>query len=149
MRFPFSLQPLLDWKRNLEEVAQIRLAAKTTLLRSQEEEIERLTLKRLAHEEDLRHKVSRGIPASEYILYKQFAEKSREDLEIRERKRQETIREIERDREKLVQLSKEKKILMRLKEKKQKALLYQTEKDEQNRNDEMVIIRRRPVARHS
>jgi flagellar FliJ protein len=149
MRFPFSLQPLLDWKRNLEEVAQIRLTAKMTLLRSQEEEIERLTLKRLAHEEALGKKISRGIPAPEYVLYKQFAEESRTELKVREQKKKETLREIEKDRDKLVQLSKEKKILERLKEKKQKAFLYQAEKNDQKRTDEMVITRRRPLSSRS
>ena len=149
MRFPFSLQPLLDWKRNLEEVAQIRLTAKMTLLKTQEEEIEKLTLKRLAHEEELRNKISRGIPAPEYVLYKQFAEESRTELKTREHKKKEMIREIERDRERLVHLSKEKKILERLKEKKKKVFLYQAEKNEQKRNDEMVITRRRPLSPRS
>jgi flagellar FliJ protein len=144
MRFPFSLQPLLDWKRNLEEVAQTRLAGEMTFLKTQEEEIEKLTLKRLAYEEELRNKISRGISATEYVIYKQFAEESRADLKIREHKRKETVQEIERDREKLIQISKEKKILERLKEKKQKSFLYQMEKGEQKRNDEMVISRHRP-----
>ncbi len=130
-------------------MAQIRLTAKMTMLRAEEEEIERLTLKRLAHEEDLRNKISRGISAPEYVLYKQFAEESRAELMTREHKKRETTREIEKDREKLVQLSKEKKILERLKEKKHKAFLYQAEKNEQKRNDEMVITRRRPLAHRS
>jgi flagellar FliJ protein len=146
MRFPFSLQPLLDWKRNLEEVAQIRLTGKITLLKSQEKEIENLTLKRLAYEEELRNKISQGITGREYVLYKQFAEESRADLKIKEQKKRETAQEIERDREKLIQLSKEKKVLERLKEKKQKSFLYQMEKGEQKRNDEMVITRYRPLS---
>lgn len=143
MKSPFSLQPLLDWKRNLEEVAQIRLAGKKTLLRTLEEEIEKLTLKRLAYEEELGHKTSRGISATEYVIYKQFAEDSRAVLKIKEHKKKETIQEIDRDREKLIQLSKEKKILERLKEKKQKSFIYQMEKGEQKRTDEMVITRHR------
>jgi flagellar FliJ protein len=148
MRFPFSLQPLLDWKRNLEEVAQIRLTGKVTLLKAQEKEIERLTLKRLAYEEELRNKISQGITGGAYVLYKQFAEESRADLNIKERKKKETVQEIERDREKLIQLSKEKKVLERLKEKKQKSFSYQMEKGEQKRNDEMVITRYRPLSQH-
>jgi flagellar FliJ protein len=108
-----------------------------------------LTLKRLAHEEALQRKISRGIPAPEYILYKQFAEESRAELKTREQKKKETVREIERDREKLVQLSKEKRILERLKEKKYKTFLYQAEKNEQKKNDEMVITRRRPLSHRS
>jgi flagellar FliJ protein len=146
MRFPFSLQPLLDWKRNLEEVAQIRLTGKITLLKGQEKEIERLTLKRLAYEEELRNKISQGITGREYVLYKQFAEESSADLKIKEQKKRETVQEIERDREKLIQVSKEKKVLERLKEKKQKSFLYQMEKGEQKRNDEMVITRYRPLS---
>jgi len=133
----------------LEEVAQIRLTAKMALLKSQEEEIEKLVLKRLALEEEFRNKVSRGIPAPEYVLYKQFAEESRAELATREHKQKEMIREIEREREKLVQLSKEKKILERLKEKKHKAFRYQVEKNEQKKNDEMVITRRRPLSSRS
>jgi flagellar protein FliJ len=146
MRFPFSLQPLLDWKRNLEEVAQIRLTAKMTLLKTQEEEIEKLTLKRLAYEEELQNKISRGIRATEYVIYKQFAEESQAELKVKEHKKKETVQEIERDRGKLIQLSKEKKILERLKEKKHKSFLYQMEKKEQKRNDEMVITRYRPLS---
>ena len=145
MRFPFTLQPLLDWKRNLEEVAQIRLSAKMTLLKAQEEEIERLTLKRLAREEELGKKIARGIPAPEYVLYKEFAEESLSELRAKENQKRGTLREIEKDRDKLVQLSKEKKILERLKEKKQKAFLVEAEKNEQKKNDEMVITRRRPL----
>jgi len=146
MRFPFSLQPLLDWKRNVEEVAQIRLTAKMTLLKTQEEEIEKLTLKRLAYDEDLQNKISRGIRATEYVIYKQFAEESRADLKVKEHKKKETVQAIERDREKLIQLSKEKKVLERLKEKKYKSFLYQVEKNEQKRSDEMVITRYRPLS---
>jgi flagellar FliJ protein len=146
MRFPFSLQPLLDWKRNLEEVAQIRLIAKMTFLKTQEEEIEKLTLKRLAYEKELQNKISRGIRATEYVIYKQFAEESRADLKIKEHKKEETVRAIERDREMLIQLSKEKRILERLKEKKHRSFLYQMEKNEQKRNDEMVITRYRPLS---
>lgn len=149
MRFPFPLQPLLDWKRNLEEVAQIRLTAKMTLLKAQEEEIERLTLKRLAREEELKEKISRGIPAPEYVLYKEFAEESLSELRAKENQKRGTLREIEKDRDKLIQLSKEKKILERLKEKKQKAFLGEAEKNEQKKNDEMVITRRRPLNRQS
>lgn len=143
MRFPFSLQPLLDWKRNLEEVARIRLTAKLTLLRAQEEEIERLIRKRTKQEEELREKLSRGIAAAEYVLYRQDAEEKRLELRARQEKKQESLRELEKDREKIGQLSKEKKTLERLKEKKRKAFFDRAEKNEQKRTDEMVVTRRR------
>jgi len=53
MRFSFPLQTLLNWKRNLEEFSQMRLAAKITRLKNQDEEIQELVLKRLSYEEEL------------------------------------------------------------------------------------------------
>jgi len=110
---PFGLEA------NLEEVAQIRLTAKMTLLRSQEEEIERLTLKRLPRKKNWEENSRGNFGAGVCSLQAVFRRKP-EELKAREHKKKETLREIEKDREKLVQLSKEKKILERLKEKKHK-----------------------------
>jgi flagellar biosynthesis chaperone FliJ len=56
MKFNFPLQILLNWKRNLEEFAQMKLAEKIQRLRKQEEEIERLAFLRLSRDEELQEK---------------------------------------------------------------------------------------------
>jgi flagellar FliJ protein len=141
MRFSFPLEALLNWKRSLEESSQMRLAEIVTRLKVQEQEIEKLILKRLSHEEKLKEKSHRGIRVGEYLLYKQFAEDSRRDLLSKEEKKKRTLREIEEEREKLIALMKEKKILEKLKEKQFKSFLSQSEKAEQKQNDEIATLK--------
>ena len=109
MGFSFPLQALLNWKQSLEEYSQMRLAEMITRLRAQEQEIEKLTLKRLSYEQKLKEKSQKGMGGEEYRLYKQFAEDSRRDLLSQEERKRGTLREIEKEREKLITLTKEKR----------------------------------------
>jgi len=144
MAFRFSLQPLLNWKRSLEDQSQMRLAGLMTRLKEQEERIESLTLQRLASEQKLKEKSEQGIRAGEYLLFKQFAEASRKDLISQENEKKRTLREIDEEREKLLAITKEKKILERLKEKQFKEFLSCLEKTEQKRADEATTLKYKP-----
>jgi flagellar FliJ protein len=141
MRFSFPLEALLNWKRSLEESCQMRLAEVITRLKVQEQEIEELILKRLSYDQKLREKSHQGVRVGEYLLYKQFAEDSRKDLLSKEEKKRRTLKEIEEEREKLIALMKEKKILEKLKEKQSKNFLYQSEKAEQKQNDQIATLK--------
>jgi flagellar FliJ protein len=144
MRFHFPLQTLLNWKRSLEEHSQMKLAEITTRLRAQEEEIEKLTLKRLGYEQKLKEKFQGGIRAGEYTLYRQFGEDSRRELFSQEDRRRKIQQEMEREREKLVSLTKEKKILEKLKEKQFRKFKYEAEKADQKTVDEVTILKHQP-----
>jgi len=147
MKFSFPLQTLLNWKKSLEDFSRMKLGGMMNRLKAQEEEIERLTFQRLFYDQKLKEKSQKRILAGEYVLYKQFAEDSHRDLLTREEKKKRTLREIELEREKLIALTKEKKILEKLKEKKWKAFLYQMEKDEQKKNDERTVMKYQPSLR--
>ncbi len=143
MRFSFPLQTLFNWKRNLEEISQLRLAAKIARLKNQEEKIQELIRKRNSYDEELKKKSVQGIQADEYSLYKEFGKDSWGELKTQESKRKEVLREVEDEREKTVTLSKEKKILEKLKEKKFRTFLSHLEKSERKGNDEMVVMKYR------
>jgi flagellar FliJ protein len=144
MAFRFSFQPLLTWKRSLEDQSRMRLAGLTTRLKAQEESIERLTLQRLASEQKLKEKSEQGIQAGEYLLFKQFAEASRRDLISQEDEKRRTLREIDEERRKLLAVTKEKKTLEKLKEKQSKEFLSRLEKAEQKRADEATTLKYQP-----
>jgi flagellar FliJ protein len=144
MRFHFPLQTLLNWKRSLEEHSQMKLAEMAARLRAQEEEIEKLTLKRLRYEQKLKEKFQGGIQAGEYTLYRQFGEDSRRELFSQEERRRKILREMERERETLVSLTKEKKILEKLKEKQFRKFKYEAEKADQKTVDEITILKHQP-----
>ena len=144
MPFRFSLQPLLNWKRSLEDQSQMRLAGLMTRLKTQEEEIERLTLQRLASEQKLKEKSEQGIRAGEYLLFKQFADESRKELISQEDEKKRILGEIDQERKNLLALTKEKKTLERLKEKQFKEFLSRLEKAEQKRVDETTTLKYQP-----
>ena len=144
MPFRFSLQPLLNWKKSLEDQSQMRLAGIMSRLKAKEEEIERLTLQRLASEQRLKEKSERGIQAGEYLLFKQFGESSRKELISKEDEKRKILREIEEERKRLLALTKEKKTLERLKEKQFKEFLSRLGKAEQKRADEASTLKYQP-----
>jgi flagellar FliJ protein len=142
MKFHFSLQSLLNWKKNLEECSQMRLAKKKVQLQAQEEEITELMTRRRENEERLHDKVVRGIGLGEYLLHKEFDEDSFEDLLNKESQKERTQVEIEGERKVLTGFMKERKMLERLKEKGLKTFTGKMEKLEQKNADEMVLQRR-------
>lgn len=144
MPFRFSLQPLLNWKRSLEDQSQMRLAGLMTRLKAQEERIESLTLLRLANDQKLKEKSEQVIRAGEYLLFKHFAEASRRDLISQEDEKKRILREIDEERKRLLAVTKEKKILERLKEKQFKEFLSFLEKAEQKRADEATTLKYQP-----
>ena len=125
----------------------MRLASFMTALKTKEEEIERLTLQRLANEQKLKEKSEQGIRAGEYLLFKQHAEASRKEFISKEDEKRRILWEIEEERKKLLGVTKEKKTLERLKEKQLKEFLSRLEKAEQKRADETTTLKYQPRSR--
>ena len=141
MGFVFKLQGLLNWKKNLEELAQMRLAEKLKQLQAEEEEIQRLIRQRSAYQKELREKSVQGLNVAEYLTYQHYFERSLEDLLFRQEKKEITLREIEVERKKLIAFTKQRKILEKLKERRLKRFMYQLEQKDRARDDERVISR--------
>ncbi len=141
MGFVFKLQGLLNWKKNLEELAQMRLAEKLKQLQAEEEEIQRLIKQRSAYQQELREKSVQGLNVGEYLTYQNYFETSLKDLLFREEQKKITLREIEVEREKLIAFTKQRKILEKLKEKRLRKFMYELEQEDRTKNDERVISR--------
>lgn len=127
----------------------MRLAGKVKQLMEQEEIIRKLILQRFQTDRELHEKLMGGIEAVEYLIYKQFAEGSYEDLLRKEEKKEQVIQEMERERELLIGLMREKKILEKLREKRLKKFTYQMEKMGQRSMDEMVIRQYHAMAKEN
>jgi flagellar FliJ protein len=141
MRFVFKLQALLNWKKNLEELSQMRLADKLKHLKTQEEEIQSLINHRSVYSQEINELSLKGLKVGEYVTYQQYFEESYKDLILKEAKKRLTIQEIEVERGNLIAFTKERKILEKLKEKRLKKYMYQLEKEDQIKNDERAIRR--------
>ena len=141
MRFSFPFETLLNMKKNLEELSQMRLAKKMNQLREQEQAIQRVVKEILSSEQGLREKIGQGMKASEYVVYKVYEEDLTRELQLKKEARKQTKKEIEAEQKILIQLMKERKMFERLKEKQWKRFRSQVEKLDQKNSDEMVITR--------
>jgi len=144
MRFTFPFETLLNMKKNLEELSQMRLAKKMSQLREQEEGIQRILDEMVIRERVLKEKSEKGMKASEYLVYKTYQEDCVRDLQLKRAARRQTKREIEAEQKVLVQLMKERKMFEKLKEKQWKKFQSQVGRLDQKNSDEMVITRYRP-----
>jgi flagellar protein FliJ len=141
MRFSFPFETLLNMKKNLEELSQMRLAKKMNQLREQEQAIQRVLEEILSGEQVLREKIGQGMKASEYVVYKVYEEDLTRELQLKKEAKKEMKKEIEAEQKILIQLMKERKMFERLKEKQWKRFQSQVEKLDQKNSDEMVITR--------
>ena len=141
MRFSFPFETLLNMKKNLEELSQMRLAKKMNQLREQEQAIQRVVEEILSGEQALREKIGQGMKASEYVVYKLYEEDLTRELQLKKEARKQTKKEIEAEQKILIQLMKERKMFERLKEKQWKRFQSEVERLDQKNSDEMVITR--------
>jgi len=141
MRFTFPFEALLNMKRNLEELSQLRLAEKMRRLREIEETIQGLNDEILANEKIYREKMVQGVAAPEYLVYKQYEEQCYKEIERREEEKEQAQKEIEEEQRTLIGLMKERKMFERLKEKQWQRFQYQMDRQDQKTIDEMVITR--------
>ena len=144
MRFTFPFETLLNMKKNLEELSQMRLAKKMSQLREQEEGIQRILDEMVIRDQVLKEKSQQGMKASEYLVYKIYQEDRAKDLLLKRAAMRQTKKEIEAEQKTLIQLMKERKMFERLKEKQWKKFQSQMERLDQKNSDEMVITRYRP-----
>ena len=146
MAFTFRLQALYHWRKNLEELSQLRLAGSLKALAGQEERMEQLRETRKAYDGECRQKAGQGAAVSELLLYLDYFEVSFQKLEVLEQERKKNLRVIETERRKLLELTRERKILEKLKERQFKKFLAEQEKKERKATDDLVV-QRRPSSR--
>lgn len=144
MKFHFRLETLLNWKKGLEEQSRIILIRKIEELKRREEKIQYMIKKRINQYKKFEERLKEGIESHEYLIYQQFSEKSYEDLSEQIRSKNDQEYEIEQERENLIEMTKEKKILERLKEKRLMRFNYHQEKNEQKLLDELVLRKHAP-----
>jgi len=139
MSFSFSLQKILNWKRSLEEQAQLLLAQKCEELKRQEKEIQKLIQRRIHQGKELEEKLKKGLKGAEFTLYHQFNEWVYRDILERKISKLNKEQEVESERKNLIKLMTERKILEKLRDKKLKETAYHQEKEEQKFVDEVNV----------
>ncbi|MBI5584043.1 MAG: flagellar export protein FliJ [Deltaproteobacteria bacterium] len=141
MAFSFRLQSLLNYRRSLEDLAQIRLTEQLQALALQEDRIGHLTRLREDCQQAFQQKTGEPAPVKELVFYLDFQDRSYEQLSRLEEGREKILSEVQRERDRLIVLTKDRKILEKLKERQEKEFLRDLDRKERKQIEDLVVQR--------
>lgn len=138
-RFEFSLQKVLDYRTQLEDEAKMAFARAMQAHRAQTELLGSIRTRLAEHEKSL---YSGGeLTDNDMWLWRRYRHRLQEEQMEAEVRLQEYARELTRSRMKLVERSKDRKLLERLKDQQQERYRKEMNLKEQREADEMATIR--------
>lgn len=145
MKFRYSLQSVLNFKKELEDFSRIRLKEAIAALEKRNEEMQTQVRYRNQWVAQWQEKNLQGIDGSEYFLYQIFNEHWRDKIKIIEREKKSAAQKMELEKEKLKNIRQEREVLERLRSKKWKRFWEEINKKEQTINDELVLFKYNPL----
>lgn len=137
-KFRFKLQKLLDLRQAQEKVVKNELA-KLIHIQNIEKNRQNELRQRISEEKTaLRKRMQdESFSYKEIFVYERFKDASFKAINIAERKIQEMEPEIQRVREKLVEASRERKVVEKLKERKFEEYMYEANRELAKENDDV------------
>jgi len=141
-KFTFSLQPLLDYRKRYEDRLKKELAEIKKEEKRQKKIIEQLHKKRIKCEEELRkRRISGEIEIASLLIYQFYLDKLSLQIEEETKKMEEIFLKIKNKQTQIIEASKNKKVLEKLKEKRWLKFIDDVEKDEQRFIDEIALTK--------
>lgn len=141
MRYVFKLQALLNYKDRLKEIAEQELAREIAAWTAARKRLEELEATREACIAELKTKRERGMGVPQYILYFDYLQALSGQIALQERLVENLNEAVLQCRTKLLKISREHKVLERIKEKDLVNFKKSLMKLEEKENDETVILR--------
>ncbi|HOV27377.1 MAG TPA: flagellar export protein FliJ [Pseudobacteroides sp.] len=138
VKFKFRLQPLLNIKKQLEDSAKNELGKAVQKLEQEKEKGRVLLRHREKYINSLREKTSSVARVEELRNYTMYISSLAKKVEDQNKNIKEANDVVDKYREELIKIVKERKMLEKLREKKLNEYLIEMSKDEQKRMDEIV-----------
>lgn len=145
-RFHFRLDPVIRYRRHLEQAAQIKLAIAEQTVISCRDKINHLKRLRETFSNELAHEEKKGINAQTYQMYKLYIEKIDCDVASEQQRLKEAIMGRDRKREDLKTASIKKKSLEHLRGVEHSRYTEECDRLEQKTADELTVLRRKLMA---
>ncbi len=148
-KFSFKLQPLLKYRKYLEHLAKQETAKAYKDVKDCEKNIEYLKKIYSEKENELYQKASRGISALDFRYSRDYLDSIENDIKT-EISRLAQLKTILMDRQKtLTKKSVDKKVIERLKQKKENDYMDEFRKNEQKEADEIASLKKARQIRES
>lgn len=141
-RFRFRLQTVLEYKQRREEEEQRELAKKKEILAKEEKRLRSLQRLQETRRQELAEKSAKGdLNVDELRMYHEHQKKMARDIAHQNVRVQQAQADMEFQRQKLLQASKEKKTYEKLKEKHHQAFVAEVEAEEAKLIDEIATTK--------
>ena len=141
MAYRFRLESVLNYRRNLEEVAQQKLARERMLLDGHREVLARFEAELARFVAELEQRKQKPMAAPLYSLYVQAIDRKEGDIARQHRVIAAQAKAVERARQHLVERVKERKVMEKAREREQEKYLREALRLEQNASDEQMVLR--------
>ncbi|MBN2038653.1 MAG: flagellar export protein FliJ [Spirochaetes bacterium] len=137
-RFQFKLQRLLDLRAAQEKAVKNELAELVHIQNIERNKQNEYRLKIAGRKDILRQKLERKTASyDDVLMHERFLDSADKAIRIAEQKIQKMEPAIQKVRERLIEASREKKIVAKLKEKKYQEYLYNINREINKENDDM------------
>ena len=137
--YKFSLEPVLKYRKLLEEDLQKDFAVLKRQLLDERERLSNFEQVRERFSEELQQKQMKNFNVSDILLYTDFLQEVSKEIEKQSKKILEAEKSVDQKREDLVGAMKNRKIIDRLREKGLKAHVQELSKKEQDLMNEAAI----------
>ena len=137
--YKFSLEPVLKYRKLLEEDFQKDFAVLKRQLFDEKEKLSNFEQTRDRFSRELQQKQVKSISVSDILLYTDYLQEVSKEIEKQSEKILEAEKRVDQKREELVGAMKNRKIIDRLREKGLKAHALEVSKKEQNLMNEAAI----------
>ncbi|MFH1147174.1 MAG: flagellar export protein FliJ [Pseudomonadota bacterium] len=141
MRYNFKLEPLLNYRTRLEEIAQQALAERLSELSAAEKKLAMLRKQQAECLAETTRKRPEGILVGHFLFYVDYLKVLAIAIENQAAEIEGVNKEVVRARQKLLTKSREKKVIERVKEKDFAAFTHEMQRLEQKDNDDLVVLR--------
>ncbi len=145
MKFKYSLEAVLNFKKELENLARIRLEESISIFQKRSEEVQRQKQKRALWMAKWPERNLSVLEAGEYFLGKIYNEFWRDKIKVLEQEKLSWAKKVELEKDKLKAIRQEREILEKLREKKWRYFCQEINKLEQKINDEIVLFKYNPL----
>ncbi|MBI4714373.1 MAG: flagellar export protein FliJ [Nitrospirae bacterium] len=137
-RWKFPLETVLDYRKSLEEQARREFMEAKEALELEERRLGVLEAARRKSADDLKARQTRSADPRELLLYHGYLQQVGREIELQQRRVTEVMRRYTDKRETLLSTSKDKKVLEKLKERKEDLSRVRVRREERRRLDETV-----------
>ena len=141
-RFRYRLEPILKYRKHMERTAQLETAKASSAVSECRHTIDMLNLDYHQHALELEKKMTSGIDAEHYLVYRSYMNGMEAAIDGEEERHKQLKKILRKKQDVLKERSISKKVISNLKDRRKKKYYEDMLKSEQKETDDAIIVRK-------